>query len=154
LIHYSTIPLLFVVHFLYATFYVAFHSFCSFCVALYNVFCVIFYVASTKLLFLWKKTYNYVSSCFSCFKFYLCKVGLYEVLCVSLHYFGLKDHFYKVTIFVKLFVQLRVSTLFTPQISPLQSFLLFENLYVHYVYPHSSSLYKEFWILWSLCFNS
>ncbi len=45
LIHYSKIiPLLFVVHFFYATLYVAFHFFCSFCVALYNCcFCEIIF---------------------------------------------------------------------------------------------------------------
>jgi hypothetical protein len=38
-IHYSKIiPLFFVVHILYVTLYVAFHSLCSFCVALYKVF--------------------------------------------------------------------------------------------------------------------
>jgi hypothetical protein len=129
-----------------------FSFFLKFCVALYNAFCVIFYVASTKLFFLWIFFYNYVSSCFSCFKNYLCKVGLYKFLCVSLQFFGLEDHFYKVTIFVKLFVQLCVSTFFMPQRLPLQSFFLFENLYVHYVYPHSWSLNKEFWVLWNLCF--
>jgi len=97
-----------------------------------------------KIVFFLNFFYNYVSSCFSCFKNYMCKVGLYKFLCVSLHFFGLKDHFYKVTIFVKLFVQLCVSTFFTPQRSPLQSFFLFENIYVHYVYPHSSSLNNSF----------
>jgi hypothetical protein len=68
-------------------------------------------------------------------------VKFFVFLCI---FFCLKDHFYKITIFVKLFVQLPIFTLFTPQRSPLQSFFSFEKLYVHYVYPHSSSLNKEF----------
>jgi hypothetical protein len=44
-------------------------------------------------------------------------------------------------------------TLHTSKIVSIEKKILFENLYVHYVYPHSSSLNKEFWVLWSLCFN-
>ncbi len=118
LIHYSKIiPLLFVVHVFYATLYVVFHSFCSFCVAFYNCcFCEIIFTIMFLHVFHASKI-TYVKLVSMKFFVFLCiflaskitstkLLSLWSYLCnyVFLHSSHLKDCFYKVFFSLKSFM--------------------------------------------------